>query len=186
MKPFLAKLKTLRHDITFRTMLPWMLAAIIISVISYRYPVITTSPTAPTPGLERGMMYVERKDSRYCVGDVANFRLPGMKPNYRRPLAAGAGQQVMITVSGYTVDGVPSPMPDGWAEAAQQPPVTAIPAGHFWVPNARFAPDSKVNAWPHTLVPVDTIKTRVTRIALSQNLTRTGEVLPREETRCEG
>lgn len=140
-----------------------------------------TSLERTVAGLSPNTLYLIKAQKDVCPSDIVQFRSPKVKKSYIRRVAAIGASVISLTHSGYRVDQSDFEMSPGWMEAA----IDIFPA---WKERV-LAPDellvvnddfgipfgNEENKWPFEIISKKAITAKISRVALSRDLSQIGK-----------
>jgi len=146
MGTFSEKLTAWWANDTARGIAPWIVGLAAFYLITSQVTYLRTKMDVTVTGLETGTIYLRQKKSGFCVGDI---------------------------------DGAAVAMPVEWRAMAQvemaDREVLTVPEGHVLFINPDFDAEKRYNFWAFETVPQSKIRSRVSHILLSRDLSRIGE-----------
>jgi len=179
MGTFSEKLTAWWANDTARGIAPWIIGLAAFYLITSQVTYLRTKMDATVTGLETGTIYLRQKKSGFCVGDIMQFRSLARSSSYFRTVVADSGATFGLDDTGYQIDGAAVAMPVEWRAMAQvemaDREVLTVPEGHVLFINPDFDAEKRYNFWAFETVPQSKIRSRVSHILLSRDLSRIGE-----------
>lgn len=169
-----------RHRDTIRGLLPTFIFLATAFAISLKYDYLRTSIDKTVTGLLPATIYLLQHDSKACADDVVEYssKRPGAR-SYIRRIAATSGALFSFTEAGYALDGKPFAMQQGWREKAlgesKDQGTLDIPLGSVLIVNTEFDPQRPYTNWAFEILPRTQIKSVVTHILVSRDVSKLGE-----------
>ena len=184
MTSLIARIRAFLADDTVRGIAPYVLGIAALVALGWNYGYARTGAIVGTPGLEPHTVYLSRTVDNICAGDAVRYRRPGRLTGSRYGrVEAEAGATVAVEEAGFRVNDIFWALNEILVEASRlsaekgTEPVREreVPEGHVLVVR-RFGETAEgAPAWMFEMMPRENIRSRITHVLFSRDLSRIGE-----------